>query len=138
MSEGVTAEIAEGDTFVVSNAEIKCSFGKMTSVMDCPGHGISIDGMTQLNVMDYEPEVHIKSFELCNSPNNPEVIQALSQMGRPLAEGEFPPVPCVPVITAPWINGKGNKLIGGAAALVHISTNTCLHCGEITIVDDGQ
>lgn len=138
MSGEVIEEVGVGDTFVVANAEIMCSFGKMTSIMDTPGHGTDMDGMKQLNINDYEVGVNILPFDLCNCPNNPEVVAEIAKMGRPLEEDEFPPVQCKPVITTPWINGKGNKLVGGAPAMVHICSNTCIYGGEITIVDDGQ
>ncbi|MGG1895765.1 DUF4280 domain-containing protein [Brevibacillus formosus] len=48
------------------------------------------------------------------------------------------PMPCIPLTTMPWIDGKADKMVGGHPALLNKSTNMCFYCGQIKIEDDGQ
>lgn len=79
-----------------------------------------------MNTMDYKPFVNIQPFGKCQSIANPAVAAARQ------------PVPCTPIITMPWINGKDDQLVEGFPALLNQSTNMCLYCGTIKVEDDGQ
>lgn len=52
--------------------------------------------------------------------------------------GVLTQIPCTPLTTMPWIDGKADKMVGGHPALLNKSTNMCFYCGRIKIEDDGQ
>ncbi|TQK62501.1 uncharacterized protein DUF4280 [Brevibacillus sp. AG162] len=86
-----------------------------------------------MNIMDFVPNVNIMPFGQCNNLKNPTVASATAANN-----GVLTPVPCTPVMTMPWIDGKLDKIVGGHPALLNKSTNICFHCGLIKIEDDGQ
>jgi len=147
-------------SYVVAGAILKCSCSDTYSVLTAPlSHGVYIKGKAQLNIMDFKPDDNIRSFGKCKSLKNPSVAKATS-IAYSLALGFIFPgfgilnaalnstgifipgpvveMPCVPVTTTQWINGKDDKLVEEFPALLNISKNMCAYAGEITIVDDGQ
>lgn len=121
-------------SYVVQGAKLKCSFGDREGKLQIPtDHGIYIKEKPQANIKDFQPQVNILPFGQCSSLNNP-TVKAATQANR----GRLKPMPCVPNITMPWINGKADKEVGQQPALLNKSTNMCMWCGRITIEDDGQ
>ncbi|BAU27202.1 uncharacterized protein DUF4280 [Aneurinibacillus soli] len=124
----------EGQSYVVAGAVLACSYGNMKSQLNTPhSHGVYIRGKAQMNIMDYKPAVHIMPFGTCGSMANPAVAAATAANNGILTR-----MPCTPVITMPWINGKSNVLIEKSPALLNICTNHCMYSGVITIEKDGQ
>jgi hypothetical protein len=120
--------------YVVRGAKLRCSCGDQKSQLQIPKeHGIDINDKPQANIMDYQPMVNIQPFGKCKSMVNPTVKAATKAN-----HGKLKPMPCVPNITMPWINGKQNVQIDSYPALTNQSTNMCMWCGQITITDDGQ
>lgn len=114
-------------SYVVVGATLSCTQGDQTSKLSTPySHGVFLRGKPLLNIMDYKPYVNILPFGLCCSSQNPGVVAANG------------PVPCTPMITMPWINGKDDQLIEKFPALINKSTNMCIYCGTIRVEDDGQ
>jgi hypothetical protein len=130
----ITNESGAAQSFVVKGAKLKCSCGDQESQLQIPKeHGIDINDKPQANIMDYQPMANILPFGKCSSMANP-TVKAATKANR----GKLKPMPCVPNITMPWINGKQNVQIDNYPALMNKSTNMCMWCGQIKIEDDGQ
>lgn len=114
-------------SYVVAGATLSCSQGDETSELTMPNsHGVFLKGKPLMNTMDFKPYVNIQPFGKCQSHANPAVASA----GKPM--------PCTPMITMPWINGKDDQLVENFPALINQSTNMCMYCGTIRVEDDGQ
>lgn len=118
---------------VCNSATLQCSFGA------APAKLIIIDplrptiGNMQIgNIMDFVPMLNITSFGMCRSLTNPQVAAATAA-----AMGTLTPMPCIPVLVAPWSPGGKGKI-----ANFPILTDSCkLVCswgGNITIKSPGQ
>jgi hypothetical protein len=70
---------------------------------------------------------------MCIGPSNPTVAAATAA-----ALGVLTPMPCIPVIPAPWAPGSPTVLIGGIPALNNTSQAMCAWGGVITITSPGQ
>ena len=70
---------------------------------------------------------------MCITPSNPAVASATAA-----ALGVLTPMPCVPVIPAPWVVGSPTVLLGNMPALNNTSTLMCAWGGVITITVPGQ
>lgn len=142
MSQSSTSETADdfqtkGDeqrSYVVVGATLSCSQGDQTSILTMPkSHGVYVKGKAQLNIMDHKPFVNVFPFGKCHTLANPTVAAATAAN-----QGILRPMPCTPVVTMPWIDGKSDQLVENAPALINQSTNMCLYCGTIKVEDDGQ
>ena len=78
--------------------------------------------------MDNKPIANIPPFGMCMSPSNPTVIAATAA-----ALGVLTPMPCVPVIPAPWVPGSPTVLIANMPALNNSSKLMCAWGGVIQI-----
>jgi hypothetical protein len=81
-------------------------------------------------IMDNKPLVNIPVFGMCNSPANPQVAAATAA-----ALGVLTPMPCMPVISAPWVPGSPTVLIGGYPALSQTSMLICNWGGVIQVIN---
>ncbi|WP_082798950.1 DUF4280 domain-containing protein [Metasolibacillus sp. FSL H7-0170] len=121
-------------SYVVAGATLSCSEGDQTSTLQLPvSHGVFLKNKAKMNEMDFQPNVHVQPFGLCQTLANPAVAAATAANN-----GVLKPMPCTPVLTMPWINGKSDQLIENSPALTTQSTNMCLYCGTIRVEDDGQ
>jgi len=84
-------------------------------------------------IADIAPFVNIGPFTLCTSLANPAVATATAA-----ALGVLTPMPCTPVVPAPWTPGSPTVLVQGRPALTNYSTCLCAYGGLITIVVPGQ
>jgi hypothetical protein len=84
-------------------------------------------------IADHIPLINIPSFGLCTSLANPAVAIATAA-----ALGVLTPMPCLPVIPAPWIPTSPTVLVGGQPALNNVSSCQCAYGGLITILMPGQ
>ncbi|WGV59198.1 DUF4280 domain-containing protein [Brevibacillus brevis] len=125
---------AERKSYVVVGAILSCSNGSKVSRLKMPfSHGVFVKGKPQMNIMDFVPNVNIMPFGKCSSLKNPVVASATAANN-----GVLTPMPCTPLTTMPWIDGKADKVVGDYPALLNKSTNMCFHCGLVKIEDDGQ
>lgn len=116
---------------VTSLALLKCSFGMAPVPFNVlPENRVTAGGFPAGNIMDNKPLVNVLPFGMCSSPSNPEVIAATAA-----ALGVFTPMPCIPVLTDPWIPGTPTVTIAGMPAL---DTNCKLMCdwGGIIMVEE--
>ena len=134
MADAMHTKGDEQRSYVVAGAQLSCSQGDQTSILKMPvSHGVYTKNKAQMNTMDYKPNVNIQPFGLCQTLSNPTVAAATAANN-----GVLKPMPCTPVVTMPWINGKSDQLIERFPALTNQSTNMCLYCGTIKVEDDGQ
>ena len=119
---------------VVSGAQLQCSFGMAPSALTVlPTNLTNAGGPPAATIMDNKPMVNIAPFGMCQSLANPTVASATSA-----ALGVLTPMPCVPVIAAPWAPGSPTTLIGNMPALNPSSKCMCNWAGVISITNPGQ
>lgn len=121
---------------VVEGAMLKCTFGIGPPVplnASVPPTMVEADGLPAANIMHFAPMVNIPTFGMCNSLANPTVASATTA-----ALGVLTPMPCIPVIPAPWAPGSPDVMIADMPALTNDSMCMCTWGGEISIVEPGQ
>lgn len=119
--------------FVTNGAMLQCSQGMAPSpltVLDPtrPKAG----NMPMANIMDFAPMTNIAPFGMCRSMANPQVAAATSA-----AMGVLTPMPCVPVITAPWTPG-GQSKVSNFPALLDNCKCMCAWAGQISVANPGN
>jgi len=118
---------------VCMGAMLQCSFGAApSSLVVLPANKV-LTGTPAANIMDNKPMVNIMPFAMCSSMANPTVAAATAA-----ALGALTPMPCVPVIRAPWIPGAPTVLIANMPALDNNCKLTCAYGGMIQITNPGQ
>lgn len=118
---------------VCAGAMLQCSFGAAPSALVVLPQNRVLTGPPDANIMDNKPLVNIMPFGMCSSPANPAVAAATAA-----ALGVLTPMPCVPVIPAPWITGSPTVLIAGMPALNNSSKLMCAWAGVIQIISPGE
>ena len=118
---------------VTSGAQLMCSFGMAPSVFNVlPNAKVMCSNMPAASIMDNIPMTNIMPFGMCTSMANPQVSAATSA-----AMGVLTPMPCTPVISAPWAPGAPTVLVGGKPALNNTCKCMCNWAGVIQIVNPG-
>lgn len=118
---------------VVNGAQLVCSFGTAPSVLTIIPGNTMVGGAPAATIRDMNPMQNIAPFAMCNSMANPTVASATAA-----AMGVLTPMPCVPVIPAPWVPGSTSVMIGGVPTVNNTCTLTCAYGGVITITNPGQ
>jgi hypothetical protein len=120
---------------VCSGALIQCSFGALPSslVVIPKGPPAMAGGPLAATIMDHVPLVNILPFGVCTSLTNPTVAAATTA-----ALGVLTPMPCVPVVPAPWTPGSPTVLINNFPALNNTSKCMCTWAGVISVTSPGQ
>lgn len=114
---------------VVTGAMLQCSFGLAPSTLNVlPIKRVTVEGRPAATMTDIAPMVNIPPFGMCTSLSNPTVAAATSA-----ALGVLTPMPCVPVIPAPWAPPAAKTMIGNTPALVAGAMCTCAWGGVINI-----
>jgi hypothetical protein len=115
-------------------ASLMCSFGVAPSVLSVlPVNRVMVQSVPAANIMDQKPFVNIMPFGMCTSLANPTVASATAA-----ALGVLTPMPCVPVVPAPWAPGSPTVLIANMPALNNTSKCMCTWAGVISITYPGQ
>lgn len=118
---------------VVATAQCQCTFGVAPSVFNVlPTSRVMIENKPAACIMDNIPMTNIMPFGMCNSMTNPQVAAATAA-----AMGVLTPMPCVPVIAAPWAPPCATVMIGGKQALSNMAKLTCNWGGVISITNPG-
>ena len=107
-----------------------CSFGAAPSVLNVLPNNKTMTTMPLATIMDNKPFVNVMTFGMCSSLANPTVASATAA-----ALGVLTPMPCVPLLTAPWAPGSPTVLIGGSPALNNTSNLICGYGGVIQITN---
>ncbi len=118
---------------VCAGAQMMCSFGAAPSALVVTPQNKVLSGPPAANIMDMKPMSNIMPFGMCSSMANPAVASATAA-----ALGVLTPMPCVPVIPAPWVPGSTTVLIGNMPALNNTCKLTCAYGGMIQIINPGQ
>lgn len=117
---------------VCGGAMCACSFGMAPSSLLVTPENCVMTGLPVATIMDNVSMKNILPFGMCSSLANPAVASATAA-----ALGVLTPMPCVPVITAPWAPGCPTVLIGGKPALNNTSKLMCSWGGVIQITAPG-
>ena len=119
---------------VVTGAPLLCTFGVAPSTLNViPVNRVTAQGPPAATTMDNKPLVNIPPFGMCTSLSTPQVAAATAA-----AMGALTPMPCMPVIPAPWIPGSPTVTIGNMPALNNSSKCLCAWGGQISILVPGQ
>jgi len=118
---------------VCSGAMLQCSFGVAPSSLVVLPQNRVLTQTPVATIMDNVPLVNIPTFGMCMSIANPSVAAATSA-----ALGVFTPMPCIPVIPAPWAPGVPNVLIASIPVIDNNCKLMCAWAGVIQIVTPGQ
>lgn len=122
------------DSYVVSTATIRCTFGdKLSRLTVLPIRTVWLSGQPQGNIADHEPFLNIAPFGRCHTTAFPDTGAATAAN-----HGHLTPMPCRPGTYYPWERPKYDVLIKGAPALLKSSVCKCCYGGVITVTDDGQ
>lgn len=114
-------------------AMLQCSFGVAPSTLVVIPQNQVLATTPAANIMDNKPIANVPPFAMCQSMANPAVAAATAA-----AMGALTPMPCMPVLTAPWIVGVPTVLIGNMPALDSNSKLICAFGGVIQITNPGQ
>lgn len=118
---------------VTSGATTLCTFGAAPGTLNILPTGITAGPAPVATVTDIVPFVNVAPFAMCSSLANPAVATATAA-----ALGVLTPMPCTPVIPAPWQPGSPTVQVQGRPALTNLSTCQCAYGGLITISVPGQ
>jgi hypothetical protein len=119
---------------VCSGASMQCSFGiAPSSLVVLPKNRVFTVKVPDANIMDNIPMVNIMPFGMCMSLANPAVASATAA-----ALGVLTPMPCIPVIPAPWTPGAETVILGKAPTLDNVSTLMCMWAGVIQFITPGE
>ena len=120
---------------VVAGATLQCTFGAAPSVLSVIPKGLPVmaGGPLAATIMDFAPIANIAPFGVCSSIANPTVASATAA-----ALGVLTPMPCLPVIPAPWAPGSPTVMIGSFPALNNSSKCMCTWGGVISVTVPGQ
>ncbi|GAA1762201.1 DUF4280 domain-containing protein [Nocardioides hankookensis] len=117
----------------VMGAMLQCSFGLAPSTLVPKGVSkVMIEGRPAATTMDNIGGANIPPFGMCNSLANPTVAAATAA-----ALGVLTPMPCVPLVPAPWVPGAIKTMLGNQPALVSGSTCQCAYGGVIQMTMPG-
>lgn len=118
---------------VCMGAMMQCSFGVApSSLVVLPARRV-LTGTPAATIMDNIPMANVPPFGVCSSPSNPTVAAATAA-----ALGVLTPMPCVPVLPAPWVVGSPTVLIGNLPALNNSAKLMCAWGGVIQITAPGE
>lgn len=111
-----------------------CSFGAAPSTLVItPENRVVLGGKPMATIMDYIPMKNIMPFGMCSSMANPQVAAATAA-----AMGALTPMPCVPVIPAPWAPGSPTVLVANKPALNQSCKAMCIWGGSVSITNPGN
>lgn len=119
--------------FVCMGAMLQCSFGAAPSSLIVLPTNRVMTGPPAATIMDNIPMVNVPPFGMCSSMANPEVDSATTA-----ALGVLTPMPCVPVLPAPWVVGSPTVLVGNFPALNNSAKLMCAWGGVIQINAPGE
>ncbi len=110
---------------VVTTSMCTCSFGTIPAVLPVSSQQtVQTSGMLQATIMDNK----LATFGMCSNLANPTVASATAA-----AMGALTPMPCVPVIAAPWTPGAPTVMVCGKVLLNNSSKLMCSYGGVIQV-----
>jgi hypothetical protein len=119
---------------VTMGAMMTCTFGvSPSSLVVTPENKVTGGPMPAATIMDNVPLKNIMPFGMCTSASNPTVASATAA-----ALGVLTPMPCLPVVPAPWAPGSSTVSYGGKPTLTASCKANCAYGGMIAISSPGQ
>ncbi|HEX6288757.1 MAG TPA: DUF4280 domain-containing protein [Herpetosiphonaceae bacterium] len=118
---------------VCMGATLQCSFGIAPSSLVVLPQNAVLTTTPAANILDNKPFVNVVPFGMCQSMANPAVAAATAA-----AMGALTPMPCTPMLSAPWIPGAPTVLLGSLPTLDSNSKLICSFGGVIQVVNPGQ
>jgi hypothetical protein len=118
---------------VCTGALMTCTFGAAPSTFNATPRPVQTSSMTAGVITDNIPIANVPPFGMCSTPSNPAVASATAA-----ALGVLTPMPCVPVLPAPWAPGVPTVLITNIPALDDTCKLTCMWGGVISLTFAGQ
>ena len=119
--------------FVCAGALLQCSFGMApSSFMVVDPMRPKVQNKPTGNILDNKPMVNIMPFGMCQRMSNPTVASATAA-----AAGVLTPMPCIPVIAAPWTPG-GKPMISNSPALIDNCKCICNWSVQISVSMPGN
>ncbi len=118
---------------VCGGATLQCTFGMAPSTLMVLPDKKVVNLMPLATILDNKPMVNVMPFGMCSSLSNPTVASATAA-----AMGVLTPMPCIPVLTAPWTPGCTTCMIGSSPALNNSCKLLCAYGGSISILNPGQ
>ena len=113
---------------------MKCSFGVApASHVVLPVARVMVCKKPAANIMEQKPIANMPPFGMCMSLANPMVAAATAA-----AFGVLVPMPCLPVIPAPWVPSNPTRLIAKMPTQGQTSLVVCAWGGVITPLVPGQ
>lgn len=111
----------------------QCTFGVAPSPLVVPPVNRVFVSAPVATIMDNVPMVNILPFGMCSTPANPSVAAATAA-----ALGVLTPMPCIPVVPAPWMSGLPTVMVGSQPVLTTESKAMCMWGGCIGICVPSQ
>jgi len=118
---------------VATGAMMMCTFGTGPSSLIVLPTNKQLATTPAATIMDNKPFVNVPPFIMCLSLANPAVASATAA-----ALGVLTPMPCTPVLPAPWAPGSPTVLLGNMPVLNNTSKCMCAYGGCISITAPGQ
>lgn len=119
---------------VCNGAMLQCSFGALPSTLTVLPIGRPMVGAAPMaNVNDKVPFLNIAPFGVCSSLLNPAVASATAA-----ALGVLTPMPCTPVLPAPWVPPSPKVLVARIPAFDNNAKCACAYGGVISVAVPGQ
>lgn len=113
---------------VNENALLECTFGNAISPLHTNTIQVSANMLKVATMMDFTPIMNIRPFGMCQSMINPMVASATAA-----AMGVLTPMPCIPVIVAPWVDVNQKIKINNIPILKNDSKCYCAYGGCISV-----
>ena len=118
---------------VCTGALMQCTFGMAPSTFNATPRPVMTSNMVAGVITDNIPMMNVPPFGMCSSPSNPTVAAATAA-----ALGVLTPMPCIPMLPAPWVPGAPTVLITNIPALDNTCKLMCAWGGVISINFAGQ
>jgi len=109
--------------FVGMGAKLQCTFGNAPSSLVVQRPMTMLENSPMANIMDITGMKNIPPCGMCSAPSNPAVAAACGS-----------PVPCTPIIVAPWAPGNSLVMVEGQPALMSNDKCFCAYGGMIQIM----
>lgn len=113
---------------------VKCAFGMAPSSLTVLPINMVMSATGPIaNIIDNKPLMNLLPFGMCMTPSNPMVAAATAA-----ALGVLVPMPCIPIVSAPWVPGSVKVIVKVMPALDQKSMAICNWGGVITTIFPGQ
>lgn len=120
---------------LVMSAQLMCTFGAAPSTLIVipEGQPVMFENKLVATIDQNKPFANVPPFGMCMSLANPTVASATSA-----ALGVLTPMPCTPVLTAPWVPPVPTVLVGNKPIVDQTAQLMCAYAGVITITNPGS